>query len=525
MLQLLQACSFIAPSPVDCVGLEEAAASAGVEMADEEELSSEGDDAPEAPAEASQAEVMRDLDAEETEKLVQLRDMIGIDDVAVCRALLESKGWDLEATAREQLGIPGHREEQEEEEERRRRSRENRPVQSPPRAPDLRVVRHAGGDAERGGGGFFRSLLEWSLYLFTLPVTFPFRIVQSLYSVFSHVLGFPALSGPAARRNQNGSAPFNPLEDVRRFVDEFVRAYLPEGGQGQRPNFRPVTYSQVLEEAKRDLKFLLVYLHSPEHQDTGGFCRQTLCSQHLLDFLSSRQVLLWGCSVESGEGHRVSQAMREGTYPFFAVIVLRQNRMMMVGRVEGRCTAQQLTQRLEEIMQDNEAYVVAARIDREERNLTQSIRAEQDAAFQETLRQDQEKERKKREAEEERRRQEEDERRLQREEQERRTRIRQLKIELVSEIPEEPDPSHPDALRILIKLPGGQRLERRFLKTQSLKFLYYFVFCHPDSPDEFDITTNFPKKVLRCKPEEDPESFEDSGIEKSTMLFVHDLEA
>ena len=63
----------------------------------------------------------------------------------------------------------------------------------------------------------------------------------------------------------------------------------------------------------------------------------------------------------------MSQAMREATYPFLAVIVLRQSRMMMVGRVEGACPTPQLLRRLEEIMRDNEAYIVAARVDREER--------------------------------------------------------------------------------------------------------------------------------------------------------------
>ncbi len=486
--------------------------------------SDSSEDDPVAAAEASEAEVLRDLDAEETEKLVQLRDMIGIDDVAVCRALLESKGWDLEATAREQLGIPqDHRQEAEED---RRRREINRPLQATPEAHNVRVVRAApvrGAAAAaggRGGGmGLLGSIVNWGVYLFSLPVVLPFRLAQSIFGFLSHTLGLRAL--PDLRRN--GNVPLNPLQDVRDFVDTFKRAYSV--GAIDVPDFRPVTYSQALDEAKRDLRFLLVYLHSQEHQDTASFCRDTLCHRTFLDFVSSHEMLVWGCSVDSGEGHRVSQAMRESTYPFLAVIVLRQNRMMMVGRIEGACLPQPLTQKLEEIVRDNEAYIVAARVDREERNLTQSIRAEQDAAFQETLRQDQEKERKKQEAEEEKRRQEEAERQLIREEQDRRDRIRQMKIDLVTEIPEEPACDHPEVLRILIKLPGGQRLERRFLKSQSMKYLYYFVFCHPDSPDEFDITTNFPKKVLRCKPDEEPLTFEESGIGQSTMLFVHDLEA
>merc|ERR1719433_1564493 len=48
----------------------------------------------------------RDLSQEEMDKLVQLQDLTGIDDLQICRALLESKEWDLEATAREHLNIP-----------------------------------------------------------------------------------------------------------------------------------------------------------------------------------------------------------------------------------------------------------------------------------------------------------------------------------------------------------------------------------------------------------------------------------
>lgn len=32
-------------------------------------------------------------------------------------------------------------------------------------------------------------------------------------------------------------------------------------------------YSQALAAAKRDLKYLLVYLHAPDHDDTDEFCR------------------------------------------------------------------------------------------------------------------------------------------------------------------------------------------------------------------------------------------------------------
>ena len=221
--------------------------------------------------------------------------------------------------------------------------------------------------------------------------------------------------------------------------------------------------------------------------------------------------------------------------------------IILVGRMEGVAPNPiMIIERLNNIVRDNEAFIVAARADRAERHMTQTIRQEQDEALQDALRQDQEKERKKKELEDQKKKEEEEENARVIEEQSRKEKIAKAKIECASLIPSEPDTSETNVLRIVIKLPEGQRLERKFLKTDSLKYLFYYVFCHPESPDDFDITTNFPRKVLNCKPlhlirdlglndaatnkesnsdQEDPPSFEESGIGQSTMLFVNDLEA
>ena len=97
------------------------------------------------------------------------------------------------------------------------------------------------------------------------------------------------------------------------------------------------------------------------------------------------------------------------------------------------------------------------------------IRAEQDAAFLETLRLDQERERQKLEAEEAKRHEEEAEKARIQADIDRKENIARQKIELAKEIPDEPPVNEPTAVRIVIKLPEGQRLERRFHKSQSLK--------------------------------------------------------
>ena len=80
-----------------------------------------------------------------------------------------------------------------------------------------------------------------------------------------------------------------------------------------------------------------------------------------------------------------------------------------------------------------------------------------------------ERERQKLEAEEAKRREEEAEQARAQAEIERKENIARQKIELASEIPDEPPINEPEAVKIVIKLPEGQRLERRFHKCQSLK--------------------------------------------------------
>jgi len=64
-----------------------------------------------------------------------------------------------------------------------------------------------------------------------------------------------------------------------------------------------------------------------------------------------------------------------------------------------------------------------------------------------------------------------------------------------------------------------------------IQTLYDYVFVHEASPDDFQIVTNFPRRVLPCRPPgEDLDSytmptFAEFGLKNTEMLFVHDNEA
>jgi len=447
----------------------------------------------------SETEDMAELSPEQMDVLVQLQEITGLEDLAVCRALLESSNWDLESVAREQLGLggpPGGGEPQVSDSEGEASDPEPRHQPQP-------LARHAA------------SPLGWLLYIITIPnriIAGGFNIV---WSVVSSMFG---VSTPSQNR-QSG--------DGRTDVAEFVREYGERYGASH-PPFNRGGYYQVLEEAKRDLKFLLVYLHSEDHQDTDNFCRNVLSSDAVKGELETSNIILWGCSVSRTEGYKVSQALRETSYPFLAMIVLRQHRMVVVSRQEGSLAPEAMVEWIRNTVTEYEAFIVAARTDRDERNFDRELRNQQEAEFAESLRRDQEREQREREREEVERREEEERERLRKEELDRKDQIVRMKVELASEIPEEPEVSHPEAVRVLLKLPDGQRLERRFLLTHSLKHIYYYVFCHPESPDQFEIGTNYPRRTLPCKPSPEnpcPPSLKEVGFGKSEMLFVSDLDS
>ncbi|XP_076041067.1 FAS-associated factor 2-like [Oratosquilla oratoria] len=457
-----------------------------------------------------------ELSQEQTVKIVQFQEVTGTEDVSMARSMLEQRDWNLESAVQDHLAL------------------QDSPPPTPPQPqahphphPHLHPLpqvqptvngtannMHIDAQQPRSFWNLLPSrpqggTISWIFYFLTLPLFVAFTSLSSplrfLYSIIY----------PSPRRS-------DPLGDVLSFVSEF------EGSYGiEHPAFFQGSYTQALAHAKSALKFLLVYLHCGDHQDTPEFCRNTLSNAALLEYINNNLVF-WACSVTTPEGYRVSQALRENAYPFLAMIVLRDGRMTAVAKLEGPCTADSLITRLQSIVRENEAYLVVARADRQEREQTAALRQEQDEAYLESLRADQAKERKKKQEREELERQEEEERRAREEVQKQKENIRKLKVEMADEIPEEPEEGQAGVVQIMAKLPDGKRLERRFLETHSLKCLYYYIFCHPDSPDRFQVTTNFPRQVVPCEPTADnpvPPTFKQFKLPSRSMLFVTDLDA
>ena len=93
----------------------------------------------------------------------------------------------------------------------------------------------------------------------------------------------------------------------------------------------------------------------------------------------------------------MSYVLRENTYPFFALVVLKQGRLIVCERIEGAIPGPELISRLRTAMTDNEGELVVERTERLRRLEDQRLREEQDKAFQDSLAADREKERRREE--------------------------------------------------------------------------------------------------------------------------------
>ena len=266
----------------------------------------------------------------------------------------------------------------------------------------------------------------------------------------------------------------NPLDDVLKFIQDYNTKYPVH------PVFYQGTYAQALNDAKRELKFLLIYLHSESSSpavmsgqqritETINFCRNTLSNEDVISYIN-RHMLFWGCDIASPEGYRVSHSFnaRSGHYPFMVIIALRDNKMTIMGRLEGDCTAEEFLVRMRRVVTDNERWLNAARHERLERSFNQTLRAQQDVAYEESLKADREKERRRQEEREEQQRIENEIKEAEATEERCRDLKERVKLELVHLVPSEPADNDADAISIVFKLPNGMRITRRFLKNNSL---------------------------------------------------------
>lgn len=323
---------------------------------------------------------------------------------------------------------------------------------------------------------FLITLLSW-------PIGLLFNILMKVIYAPTYLF--------SSYRTVAGGAPPDRRESGVEFTEFFEKHY------GElHPNFLQTTYVKALEKAKKEIKFLLVFLISEEHDATDNFCRSTISSPELVSFLEENDVLAWAGNVKYTEGYQVSLALQSNAYPFTGIISLRPRslesggyKMSVVDRLEGPSSAQEIISRINSQMTRLNPQLSSLRRDRAEQEAARLIRDQQDFAYQQSLLADQEKARRLKEQQETEAREKE----LQNQQHEKMARLaryRALFLErLKTTLKPEPKADESDVSRFSFRLLNGERVVRRFRAQDTIEDLY--LFCETLVPlDDWSPSTS-----------------------------------
>ncbi|KAK5740937.1 UBX domain-containing protein 10 [Elasticomyces elasticus] len=344
------------------------------------------------------------------------------------------------------------------------------------------------------------------------PIPFPFSVIllpfNLTYTIFQRVFGFVGYLFPflprllsrlySGRTSQpsrdSGRRPLNPRDTAARFMREFEEEY---GVTHSTVPFHEGGYAQAFDLAKRELKFLLVVLLSPEHDDTGTFVRETLLSPEVLTFVKDpkNEIVVWAGTVQDAEAYQVSTALNVTKFPYACLIVhtpkVSSTSMSRIATSTGPTTAVELLAKLQTAMAKQSSELAGLRAQRMEQEASRSLRQDQESAYERSLARDREKARKKREEEVEKEKTEREERERGERRAEEKRRVELWRRWRARGIPGEPGAEVKDAVRISLRMVDGERVVRRFEAGAELEELYAFVECYDlvrGEQEEEDVT-------------------------------------
>lgn len=323
--------------------------------------------------------------------------------------------------------------------------------------------------------------------LFT-PFNLLYRLLSGSLRIFTYLFPFlpRLLSGSAGGRVQprrqkdtTGRRPLNPRDTAARFAREFEEEY----GRHNLKFFEN-GYAQAYDLAKKDLKFLLVVLLSPEHDDTSTFVQGTLLSPEVVSYINDPQnkLILWAGSVQDSEAYQVSTALNCSKFPFAALVAHTpqdsSTSMSTITRISGLVPPSAFVSRLQSAMSQHSAALERARASRNEQQATRNLREEQNSAYERSLAQDRERARQRREEEESRLRAEREAKAKIEAAQREARNLEQWRLWRAQSIPPEPTSSTDEVTRVSIRMTSGERVVRKFRAEADMEELYAFVECY-----------------------------------------------
>ncbi|KAG9284715.1 hypothetical protein G9A89_002600 [Geosiphon pyriformis] len=372
-----------------------------------------------------------------------------------------------------------------------------------------------------------------------------FTIVTACVNLFRSILTailYPFTSQAAIANNQSQRLR---AQEPRAAAAQFKRDFEEKYGT-LHPDFFEGGYLQALEQAKSELRFLMVILQTDEHDNTEKFNNETLTSQILISFLRENNVLVWAGNIKDAEAYTVNNKLEATTYPFAGIIVLQtpqsgtgvSGKMVLVDRIEGFSTPDTLIAHLTNQINLHDSGLQLIRNERTERDSARQIREQQDYAYLASLQADQEKERKARETAEAQRLAEEHARKKEAEFKSLSEKKEIWRRWALNQLPDEPITSEKNIARLVFKLRNGERLIRNFRGNESVEAIYTFVDTYhlrteltstsPSSPPnnyvhtfDFLLVSPYPRTIHH--PDSQKTIKEEPGLWPSAQLHVEGL--
>ncbi|KAG7163203.1 FAS-associated factor 1-like [Homarus americanus] len=277
----------------------------------------------------------------------------------------------------------------------------------------------------------------------------------------------------------------------------------------------PMFYQGSLEDALKESvqlpaknrKLLAVYLHHDGSVLSNVFCSQALCQISVVDYLSANFVVWgWDLTHEANKarllnlvtthfGSMASSTVRSFSVdklPALLVITRTRGTIEVLSVIHGNGVLDEVMTALlhaTEMFEEQRATEVQ---EEEAREVREAVKAEQDAAYMESLKADRAKAAAKKQAEMEEKQERERVESIKQQEEAIKEAVR---ASLETDIPQEPSSDCPYPVATLrFRIPGGETFSRNFLANTTLQVLLNFLHVKGYPADEYKCLQSWPRR-------------------------------
>ncbi|CAF1137917.1 unnamed protein product [Didymodactylos carnosus] len=292
-----------------------------------------------------------------------------------------------------------------------------------------------------------------------------------------------------------GEALADPLQELQDYCTYFDNQY------GTRHTaFYRGKLSQALQDAKREVRLLFIYLHEKNSPVCERFCREVLCEEAIQNIIGNN--LLWSASSDTQEGRDAIRFLHCNAYPCLCIIAHEASRQTVQLQLEAYNDADECLAAIFDGVQNAEHVLEHNRNVQNQRGQRDRLLEEQNAAYLESMRADQEKQKQKLLEENSRRIAEEEERRIQDERQKKLQvmlssyvyQFAEFRDNMKASLPVEPSSTEPDIIQVSIRLPDNEPIKRRFRRNDPAKLLFEFAWTNEHVPDQFELLWGYPRR-------------------------------